>query len=125
MNSALQPPPISRGQQAEEFACRYLQAHGLQLVECNYRCSHGEIDLVMQDGQSTVFVEVRYRRSQRFGGGIESVDYHKQSRLIATALHYLQHNKKAARQPSRFDVIAMEPGLQQDQVQWIKDAFQT
>ncbi len=115
---------IPRGQQAEDLACRYLQTQGLRLVERNYRCAHGEIDLIMQHGQSIIFVEVRYRRSLRFGGGLESVDQHKQAKLIATALHYLQRDKRAARQPSRFDVVAISPGLEQDQVQWIKDAFQ-
>ncbi len=123
--SATLEPLISRGQQAEELACHYLQTQGLQLVERNYRCTHGEIDLIMRDAQSIVFVEVRYRTSQRFGGGVESVDRRKQAKLVATALHYLQHNKKAARQPSRFDVVAIAPGLEQDQLCWIKDAFQT
>jgi putative endonuclease len=123
MNAELQPV-IPRGQQAEEFACQYLQAQGLHLVKRNYRCVHGEIDLIMRDEHSIVFVEVRYRSSQRFGGGIESVDYHKQARLIATATHYLQHDRKAARQPCRFDVVAVSPGSEQDSAQWIKDAFQ-
>ncbi|MEO5573311.1 MAG: YraN family protein [Gammaproteobacteria bacterium] len=113
----------SRGRQAEEFACHYLQGKGFQLIERNYRCVHGEIDLIMLDGHSIVFVEVRYRRSQSFGGGIESVDYRKQAKLIATAAHYLQRDKKAARQPSRFDVVAVSPGSGQDCVEWIKDAF--
>ena len=122
--TAMLQASIPRGQQAEDLACRYLQTQGLRLVERNYRCAHGEIDLIMQQGQSIIFVEVRYRRSLRFGGGMESVDRHKQAKLIATALHYLQRDKQAARRPSRFDVVAVSPGMEQDQVQWIKDAFQ-
>lgn len=115
--------PLS-GQQAEDLACRYLQAQGLQVLERNYRCTRGEIDLIMEDTQGIIFVEVRYRRDLRFGSSAESVDYRKQAKLISTALNYLQQHKSAARRPSRFDVIALSPGVGHDQVEWIKDAFQ-
>lgn len=116
---------VQRGQQAEDLAYQYLEAQGLKLVERNYRCARGEIDLIMQHGKGTVFVEVRYRRSARFGAGLESVDHHKRARLIATALHYLQQHRRAAKGPSRFDVIAIAPGAAQDTIEWIQDAFQT
>lgn len=115
------------------MACRYLQAQGLHLLERNYRCKLGEIDLVMRDAGSMVFVEVRYRRNNRFGSGAESVNRHKQAKLIATALHYLQSNKAAAKSPARFDVISVSlQGIaehRQDSpgdtagIQWIKNAF--
>lgn len=117
-------PTQQRGRQAEDLACRYLEARGLKVLERNYHCPRGEIDLIMTDKESIVFIEVRYRRSTGFGGGAESVDYRKRSKLIATALHYLQQHKKMHRQPSRFDVVGISSGLEQTAVQWIQDAFQ-
>lgn len=116
--------PLMRGQEAEDLACRYLQAQGLRLLERNYHCARGEIDLIMRQDDGIVFVEVRYRRSVSFGGGAESVDYHKQAKLIATALHYLQGHKRLSDCPSRFDVVAVAPGKEQANIQWIRDAFQ-
>jgi putative endonuclease len=106
------------GSEKEQVACRYLEGRGLRLVARNYRCRHGEIDLVMRDGDTLVFVEVRFRCSTRFGGAASSVDGHKQQRLTAAAGHYLQgHPCPLA---CRFDVLAMGPG---DLINWIKDAF--
>lgn len=93
------------GQQAEDSACHYLTSQGLSLVERNYNCTRGEIDLIMKDNSTTVFIEVRFRRDTNFGSGAESVDYHKQKKLLATASHYLQKHSKAARGVCRFDVI--------------------
>lgn len=116
------------GQQAETIALQYLQQQGLQLITRNYRCRRGEIDLIMQHRDSLVFIEVRYRRNRRFGGAVASVDRRKQDKLIMSALHYLQENRQAARQPARFDVIAihaqLDPVTQQHDIQWIQDAFQ-
>ena len=61
---------INRGEQAEAIALRYLQAKGLDLVERNYRCRFGEIDLIMRDGKTLVFTEVRLRKSNAFGGAL-------------------------------------------------------
>lgn len=111
------------GRQAEDLACRYLEAQGLRLLERNYRCAAGELDLVMRDGRNLVFVEVRYRRHNRFGTPAESVDRRKQAKLTAAALHYLQ--AKGSKQAARFDVIAVSPSGNGFTVQWIPDAFQT
>lgn len=110
-----------QGQAAEERACRYLQQQGLELIERNYRCRQGEIDLIMRDGRCTVFVEVRSRRSAAFGGAAESVGHVKQARVIAAASHYLQRHAVLAQHPARFDVIAITA----DALEWFKDAFQT
>jgi len=111
-----------QGQQAEDAACEYLQAKGLDLYDRNYHCRCGEIDLIMGDGPSLVFIEVRYRASSRFGSGAETVGPRKQARIIAAAAHYLQANPKQARRPARFDVVFMRSA---DTIQWIKDAFQS
>jgi putative endonuclease len=112
------------GRQAEALACEYLQRRGMKLVERNYLCPRGEIDLIMRDRDTLVFVEVRYRRSSRFGSGAESVDWRKQGKLSATAAHYLQQHPKAARQPCRFDVVALGEQAGQTRLDWIPDAFQ-
>ncbi len=109
-----------RGEQAELDACRYLQERGLILYDRNYHCRGGEIDLIMVDDATLVFVEVRYRSSSRFGSGAESVNPRKQRRLINAAAHYLQSHPQQARRPARFDVIFMEAP---QQIHWIKDAF--
>ncbi|MHB8473785.1 MAG: YraN family protein [Gammaproteobacteria bacterium] len=114
----------ANGRQAEQQALHYLQARGLRLLERNFRSRHGEIDLIMQDADSVVFVEVRYRRSQRFGGAAASVDGNKQARLVSTALYYLLRNPGRSQQPTRFDVVAVTPSPNAADIEWIRDAFQ-
>jgi putative endonuclease len=111
----------SQGQQAEDLALAHLQRQGLQLVVRNYRCKGGEIDLIMRDGAVLAFVEVRYRKSARFGGALESVTATKQARIIRCAAHYMARH--GTNQPARFDVVALEPGGEPLRVQWVKDAF--
>lgn len=110
-----------RGQQAEQAARHYLERQGLHLLTRNYRCRFGEIDLVMRDGETLVFVEVRYRRRTSYGSSAESVDWRKQRRLTRSALCYLQANPAIAQKPARFDVVALDGNAP---VQWIRDAFQ-
>lgn len=116
-------PKKDTGNQAEAAACDYLQHQGLTLVERNYLCKRGEIDLIMRDKQHTVFVEVRYRRNSRFGSSAESVDWRKQAKLLATAEHYLQQHPKAAQGACRFDVVALSTDNGQQTIDWIADAF--
>ena len=110
---------LSRGKAAENLACDYLQARGLQLLHRNYRSKGGEIDLILQDTDSLVFVEVRYRRQPGFGSAAESVDWRKQSKLIKCARHFLQAH--TVRQPCRFDVISVNGSA--DNIEWIRNAF--
>ena len=106
------------GKKAEDVACSFLQQNGLTLIQRNYQCRFGEIDLVMQDDDTLVFVEVRYRTSSNFGSGIESVDANKRRKLVFAANHYLQNF--GCDQPTRFDVVALAPG---QPPQWICNAF--
>lgn len=112
------------GQTAEDLACDYLQQQGLQLLERNYRCRQGEIDLIMRHDSYLVFIEVRYRRNTNICSGAESVDRRKQQKLIITATHYLQRHSQLAQLPSRFDVISMSRDKNAPAVDWIQDAFQ-
>ena len=114
-------PPV-QGRRAEDVALGFLEEEGLRLVARNYRCRGGEIDLIMDDGHCLVFVEVRYRRSARYGSALESVDVRKQSKLIRCASHYLSARRidKAV----RFDVIGIGLEAGKLAIQWVRDAFE-
>lgn len=110
-----------RGRDTEERAWRALEARGMHLLARNYRSRRGEIDLVVRDGDSVVFVEVRYRGQRGYGSAVESVDRRKQARLVACAQHYLQQHPHAARQPCRFDVVSVNGA--DGTTEWIRNAF--
>jgi putative endonuclease len=112
---------IFKGKHAETQASRHLQSRGLKLLATNYRCKRGEIDLIMQDADTLVFVEVRYRQSDRYGSALETVTQGKQNRLIAAASHYLQ--QQGHNSPCRFDVVGIS-GPHGATIEWIKDAFE-
>ena len=115
-----QEPASSRdlGDAKERLAEAYLRTQRLTPVARNHRCRLGEIDLVMRDGGTLVFIEVRYRRSDRFGTPAETVDRRKQRRLSAAASHYLQGHPTTL--PCRFDVVALSGD---NRIDWIKNAF--
>jgi putative endonuclease len=109
------------GDDAETQACDFLIRQGLRLLERNFHCRGGEIDLIMQHGDSLVFIEVRYRKHSRYGTPLESITTHKQARVIHSARVYLQA-KRAWNGPLRFDVVGIDGDT--DRVEWITDAFQ-
>jgi putative endonuclease len=111
-----------QGRAGEDLACQYLKEQGLILIERNYRCRCGELDLIMRDGAQLVFVEVRYRRNHRYGTPAETVTRLKQVRLLRAAARYLQSRHSNA--PCRFDVIAITERQGKSTLQWIRDAFQ-
>lgn len=107
----------------ERSAADFLQKQGLKLLDTNLSSRHGEIDLIMQDKNTLVFVEVRYRRNKNFGGAAISVTAAKQRKIALTALTYLQRSGKTE-MPCRFDVIAIN-GQEILDSQWIKNAFES
>ena len=113
------PRPGATGAAAEDRGLAWLEAQGLHLVERNFRCRVGEIDLVMRDGSVTVFVEIRFRAAADHGSAAETVSLAKQRRLSAAARHYLQRHPDAARRPCRFDVLAITG----ERFDWIENAF--
>ena len=115
--------PQSRGRRLEDVARRILESRGLTLVSRNFTCKLGEIDLVMHDGDTLVFVEVRARRSQRFGSPAETVTATKQARLIRTAQVFLGAHPKYSNWPCRFDVFALATEGRTPKTQWIQNAF--
>lgn len=113
------------GRQAEDQACRFLEEHGLQLVAKNFRCKYGEIDLIMQDGNVLVFVEVRFRRNQLFGGPLASITPDKQRRLLTTAQAYLQqHAVRGKYEGMRFDVVALSAQAENPTIEWLPNAIE-
>ena len=111
------------GDRAEALAIRLIGQAGLQVLERNYRVRGGEIDCIALDGETLVFVEVRYRKNSRFGGAAGSIDVRKQQRIIHAAQIYLMKHPRQANRPCRFDCILLD-SLNDDQQEWIKDAFQ-
>ncbi|MEX0958285.1 MAG: YraN family protein [Burkholderiales bacterium] len=106
------------GRDAEDAALAFLERSGLKLVQRNYRCRFGEIDLVMRDGRVLVFVEVRYRASAAFGGAAASITPRKQGRLLAAARHFLASHADAL--PCRLDAVLLNGD---GRIEWIKNAF--
>jgi putative endonuclease len=115
--------PHQIGQDAELEACAYLQKMGFILIEQNYSCKQGEIDLIMQDQDHIVFVEVRVRHNDELGNALESITRSKINKLIRAATHFLQSEKCLYKVTSRFDVIAIQPVKGVMQLEWIKNAF--
>lgn len=110
----------STGSQAEQRAAAFLQQQGLVMRAKNYRCKTGEIDLIMQQGETLVFIEVRLRSHRQFANAAESVTFAKQRKIIKTAQFYLQQHQLTDKINCRFDVIAFG----EDTVpEWIKNAF--
>ena len=107
------------GSAAESQAQAYLEVQGLKTLAQNFRCRFGEIDLIMQDGTTLAFVEVRQRKARHFGGAAASVTKSKQDRLLATAQVFLQRYK--ALPACRFDVVAIEGQA----IQWLKNVIES
>jgi len=106
------------GKLGEDRALAHLSGHGLTLVERNFLCKAGEIDLIMHDGAHLVFVEVRRRASRSFGGAAASITPAKQQRLIRAAQFYLLRLPKPP--PCRFDVVAIDG----EQLSWLQNVLE-
>ena len=111
-------PAQASGSVAEDEAARFLTRQGLDIVARNYRTRFGEIDLVARDGATLVFVEVRMRSSDRFGGAAASIDGRKKNRIVAAARQFLA--RLAHEPPCRFDVVTLDG----DTPNWLRGAFE-
>jgi putative endonuclease len=109
----------AKGAAAEDAAARLLEARGLRVVGRNFRVRGGEIDLVCRDGATTVFVEVRLRTRQDFGGAAASITAAKQARLVLAARHWLARHGQTYDMPCRFDAVLSDGAT----LEWIRDAF--
>ena len=110
---------IKDGNAAEDAAADFLQQKGLKLIARNFRCPYGEIDLIMQDGKTLVFVEVRLRSSSDFGGAAMSITQSKQQKLKRSAERYMQLHGECA---CRFDAILMQ-SINTGAIEWVHNAF--
>jgi putative endonuclease len=106
---------------AEKYARDYLVKQGLRWITSNYRCRWGEVDLIMKDANHLVFIEVRSRVSDAYGGAIESITYSKRQKILKTATHYMTVKNSYNTFSARFDVISIQGSAAK--VEWIKNAF--
>lgn len=114
---------ISLGKIGEELAVAHLKKMKYKILERNYKCPLGEMDLVARDKNTLVFIEVKTRKTKDFGGPAAAVDLRKQRQLSKVALHYL-NQKKLNNIPARFDVVAIELIGSTPQVEVIPNAFE-
>jgi len=118
---------LQQGEDAEKACLAHLRSQGLKLVDKNFSCRVGEIDIIMLDKKTLVFVEVRFRKNNNFGGGLESITSAKQKKLRLTAELYLQQNSQYKN--ARFDVVSMSKNTQAANIKqqytfdWIANAF--
>lgn len=110
---------IKLGQDGEEKAAKYLLKQGVKILEKNYRCGYGEVDIIAKDRDTLVFVEVKTRKTSSYLSPLLAVNKRKQFQISKVALHYLLE-KKIQEIPCRFDVVAV---VDKD-IQWIKGAFE-
>ncbi len=103
----------------ERYAQKHLKKQGLKLIARNYLCRYGEIDLIMSDKESLVFIEVRYRKKADYGNALESVTKSKQQKITKTAQHFLLTYPQWENHPLRFDVFAITG----KEIDWVKAAF--
>ncbi len=114
----------AHGASAERTAAHFLQTQGLNILQRNYQCKVGELDIVAEEGDCLVFVEVRQRSHSRYGGALGSVDVRKQQRLARAASHFLLKHPQWQSSPCRFDVIALQrPQSPLEECQWVRNAF--
>jgi putative endonuclease len=118
-----EPDRRARGDAVESAALRFLEANGLRLLARNASARGGELDLVMRDGATLVFVEVRYRGNAAFGGGAASVDAGKRRRLVHAAQAWLLRHPQHTDAPCRFDVVAASGDPAAPHFDWLRDAF--
>jgi putative endonuclease len=98
----------------------FLQGQGLKLIERNWRCKVGELDLVMQDAGTVVVAEVRGRSRHDYGEAVETVDFRKRGKLVRATRLWLQARPEWAEAPLRFDVVALD---RDGGIDWVREAF--
>jgi putative endonuclease len=112
------------GSKGEDLAVQYLKKKGFKVIERNYHCSAGEIDLIAREKNTLVFVEIKTRSSSDFGLPQDAVDRFKQRKMIETARYYLAEHHLTEDIPARFDVVAIHLTPDGPHIELIKDAFQ-
>lgn len=112
------------GKQSEQLAAEYLTKKGLTVVKSNFHCRFGEIDIIAKDGNTFIFIEVKYRSNVNYGGAISAVSPSKQEKIKKSAQIYLQqHALNEYNTACRFDVIAMQGQLNSPEITWLTNTF--
>ncbi|MCH8499704.1 MAG: YraN family protein [Marinobacter sp.] len=115
---------LKDGENAETAAAAFLRSKGLVVLERNYRCKLGELDLIAREGGTLVFVEVRFRSDGSLCNPLESITPAKQRKTVRAAMTYLQRHQLFD-SPCRIDVISVQPGrLKKYHIEWIKNAIE-
>lgn len=115
---------VNKGLITEQFAKHYLLQHGLLFITKNFHCRRGELDLIMLDGDTYVFVEVKYRKSMHFGGAIAAISPRKINKIKQSIACYLQQaGLNEYNTPCRIDVMTLQGNLNQPEINWLKNAF--
>lgn len=110
------------GRRGEDLAAGYLLKNRYRIIERNFRCPLGEIDIIAREGETIVFVEVKSRNSARYGRPEEAVDRRKQAKLSRIALAYLK-GRSGLDARARFDVVSVYMGLPEPEIRLFKNAF--
>ena len=114
---------IGIGKSGEDLAVRYLKKQGYTIVERNYRQRIGEIDIIARDNECLVFIEVKTRRSKRYGSPFEAVDSRKQHQISRVALEYITRYQYEEME-ARFDVVAVQFDGGSSTIELMKNAFE-
>jgi len=118
------PTTRETGNATETFAANYLVQQGLIIQDKNIHSRMGEVDIIMKDDETFVFIEVKYRSSARFGGAISAISQQKQQKIRKTAAFYLQQSGlNEYNTPCRFDVVALQGNISNLDITWLKNAF--
>ena len=118
----MNPPNVELGKAAEKRAEIFLKGRNLSAICSNYRTPFGEIDLIMRDRDTLVFVEVRYRRNRAYGNAAESIGPDKQARIARCAHEFMKTHRHDG--PTRFDVVAFDGDVSKTP-EWVKNAFES
>lgn len=113
---------IEKGKKGEDIAAACLRKEGYRIVERNYRCLYGEVDIIAMDAKDIVFIEVKSRKSDNFGSPEEAVGITKQKKISRVALNYLRE-KGLDDYNARFDIVAIRFMPQGNRVKLIRNAF--
>ncbi|MBC8210951.1 MAG: YraN family protein [Gammaproteobacteria bacterium] len=115
-----------KGDYFEQLALHWLQQQGLRMIEQNFNCRFGEIDLIMLDASTVCFIEVKYRKNNAFGGTAFSIPRSKQEKITRSALSFIATHKACQHSNYRFDALLIEPGTSgtEYRYEWIRNAFE-
>ncbi len=117
-------PANHAGKIAENIAAKYMTNNGLKLIDQNFHCRFGEIDLIGLENEVLSFIEVRYRKDEKYLAVVETIDKHKCRKIIISSEYYLSKHKNYRSYQCRYDVLTITGELDKPVIEWIKNAFQ-